>query len=33
LTVFGSYVAAAFAVYVVVYAILRRTAPQLADAG
>jgi MFS family permease len=33
LTVFGAYVAAAFAVYVVVYAVLRRTAPQLADAG
>jgi predicted MFS family arabinose efflux permease len=33
LTVFGTYVAAAFAVYVFVYAVLRRTAPQLADAG
>lgn len=33
LAIFGAYVAIAFAVYVFVYAVLRRTAPQLADAG
>jgi predicted MFS family arabinose efflux permease len=33
LAVFGTYVAAAFAVYVFVYAVLRRTAPHLADAS
>ena len=33
LALFGAYVAAAFAVYIVVYSVLRRTAPQLADAG
>lgn len=33
LILFGAYVATAFAAYVVVYVTLRRTAPELADAG